>query len=62
VLREQLLLAQARLTEGRALEASGQVDDGRRLVSQASRTLDALQVSHSPRAAQARRMLAALAP
>ena len=62
VLREQLLLAQARLTEGRALEASGQVGDGRRLVSQASRTLDALQVSHSPRAAQARRTLAALAP
>ena len=62
VLRERVLLTQARLAEGRALAATGQPDAARALVGQATGALDALQAAQSPRLAQARQTLAALAP
>lgn len=62
VLRERVLLAQVRLVEGRALAATGQPDAARTLVGQATGALDALQIAQSPRLAQARQTLAALAP
>ena len=54
MLRERLLLAQARLTEGRALAATGQADAARPMLDAAVATLAALQSPQSPRLAQAR--------
>ena len=61
VLRERLLLAQARLTEARALAAAGQRDAARPLLDAAVAALAAVQDPQSPRLAQARLAQAALA-
>ncbi len=54
VLRERLILAQARLIEGRALAATGQAGAARPLLDAAVAALATMQAPQSPRLAQAR--------
>ena len=61
VLREHLLLARARLTEARALAATGQPDAARPMLDAVVASLAAVQAPQSPRLVQARLAQAALA-
>ena len=62
VLRERLILVQARLTEGRALVAAGQADAARPVLDAAVAALAAIQSAQSPRLAQARLARASTGP
>ena len=61
-LRERMILAQARLTEGRALAATGLTDAARPVLDVAVAALADVQSAQSPRLAQARLARAAAGP
>ena len=61
ILRERVTIAQARLVQGRAVAAAGDLQAGRALMNTALAALAAQQDAGSPRVAGARTALAALA-